>query len=149
MAISGPAVAVSATGEQLALGPPGLTGPQGDEGPPGPQGLPGLSAGGGNAMTVTASYVCDSGATPDGTIFTRFTAEGTITLPVGTTGRTIWVQTKAGNEATYPVTVLPAARVVPAQTIDGNPDGYLINVPRGGVMFQMDEFGDWTSMVVR
>lgn len=38
MAIAGPAVATSATGAQLALGPPGPPGKQGVQGPQGPQG---------------------------------------------------------------------------------------------------------------
>ena len=52
MAIAGPAVAVSATGEQLALGPPGPPGKQGPPGAPGPQGPAGATAPT-NIITIT------------------------------------------------------------------------------------------------
>ena len=52
MAIAGPAVAVSATGEQLALGPPGAPGKQGPPGAQGLQGPEGPAGSGGTQGTI-------------------------------------------------------------------------------------------------
>jgi hypothetical protein len=104
---------------------------------------------GGQVWLVTSSYTCDSrSSVKDYLILTNFSASGTIELPVAPGGlitRTIEVRGVAGNEATYPVTIVGQGGAV----VDGNAAGVLMDRNNGAVKVESDSSGKWWTTGVR
>jgi hypothetical protein len=103
-------------------GPPGPPGPQGPQGPAGPQGPPG------SLSNVPVTLIDESEYAADNTEYflgVIFDGEVTITLPVGTVGKTFLVKDSIGDASTNPITV-----VTTGSTIDGMPN-YVIDLDWG------------------
>jgi hypothetical protein len=139
--ISGPLVATSATGRQLAMGPPGPPGPS-VPGPPGPQGAPGTGSGPVTRTPVTSTILA-------ATITSLVTANGgyawlditasasmTVNLPALSAGQSVYlyfVPQAAGPSSTVVVTVQAAGSGTLAHP--NGPNSSLSDAPTNTFLF--------------
>jgi len=105
--------------------------------------------------TIVASYVCDSRVDAEGNtiydqeILANLGAPANVTMPKNTPGRVIGVQDVGnggvGNAGVNNISVLPAN----GETVDGDPNGKLLDQNGMGRQYVCDKAGNWYSYTAR
>jgi len=105
--------------------------------------------------TIVASYICDSRVDAEGNtiydqeILANLGAPANVTMPKNTPGRVIGVQDVGnggvGNAGVNNISVLPAN----GETVDGDPNGKLLDQNGMGRQYVCDEAGNWYSYTAR